>query len=489
SQAKIRINSPASALNLVLDPQDLRCYQDNSGVIDLAVTGGTLPYNYSWSNGYTGEDLVNVPGGTYTITLTDANNCTAQASAELDEPGAIGLDITVTGTILCYGEQGISATANITGGIGSFTYLWDDPGNQTTKTAFDLPAGTFTVIVADENGCTRSASTTLLEPDPLTIVADLTEPSCPGSTNGAIVPTVSGGTPGFEYVWSNSVFTRVNPNLLAGTYTLTVTDDNNCTLIQDFTLSNPDTLKIVSVDITDITCAGLDDGSMTINATGGTGVLEYSADGGLNFVASQTISSLAGGNYIAQVKDGNACISENYPVSLIVADTLKIVSVEVSDLTCSGIDDGSLTITATGGNGIYEYSIDAGLNYGTSSTIGSLGEDDYDIMVMDGQGCISENYPVTVSKSGTCGLVIYDAFSPNDDGMNDVWHIGNSDNFPDCTVSIFNLWGTTVFTSNGYGVPWDGKHNGNDLPAGTYYYVIDPGDGSGSLSGPVSIVK
>ena len=85
-------------------------------------------------------------------------------------------------------------------------------------------------------------------------------------------------------------------------------------------------------------------------------------------------------------------------------------------------------------------------------------------------------------------MILYDAFSPNGDGMNDVWHIGNVESFPSCTVKIFNIWGILVFSSNGYGTPWDGKHDGNDLPSGTYYYVIDPGDGSGNITGAVSLV-
>ena len=86
-------------------------------------------------------------------------------------------------------------------------------------------------------------------------------------------------------------------------------------------------------------------------------------------------------------------------------------------------------------------------------------------------------------------MIIYDAFSPNDDGKNEVWNIGNVQNYPDIKVTIFNLWGKAVFSSTGYDTPWDGTWEGKDLPAGTYYYVIDPGDGSDVITGDVSIVK
>jgi len=105
------------------------------------------------------------------------------------------------------------------------------------------------------------------------------------------------------------------------------------------------------------------------------------------------------------------------------------------------------------------------------------------------EGTDFNTYPVTLEKQEGCAMLIYDAFSPNGDDKNPVWHIGNIENFPDCTVRIFNIWGIEVFSSKGYGIPWDGKYEGKDLPSGTYYYVIDPGDGSSTRTGAVSIVK
>jgi gliding motility-associated-like protein len=237
----------------------------------------------------------------------------------------------------------------------------------------------------------------------------MTEPSCPGDSDGSIVVTVSGGTPAYDYVWSNNVFQRINADLPAGTYTLTLTDHNNCSLSRIFELSTPDTVKIVTVDL--------------------------------------------------------------------------------SDPTCSGVPDGTITIHADGGSGDFTYSYNNGDSYEADSVMIKLNSGTYSLLVKDINGCISEGYAVTLTKSESCKLVIFDAFSPNHDGLNDVWHIGNIDNYPSCKVKIFNSWGTPVFSSKGYGTAWDGKNNGNDLPTGTYYYVIDPGDGSKSLSGPVSLVK
>ena len=101
AQVEVVIDGPSAALSVLLNPQNLRCYQDTSGVVDLTVSGGTLPYRYSWNTGYTGEDLVNIPSGLYAVTVTDTNNCIAQGNTAVTEPAAIGLDITIDTQILC----------------------------------------------------------------------------------------------------------------------------------------------------------------------------------------------------------------------------------------------------------------------------------------------------------------------------------------------------------------------------------------------------
>ncbi len=390
---KVVISSPSAALEIDLTAQNLRCANDNSGVINLTVTGGKLPYSYAWSNGYNGEDLVNVAAGDYTITVTDKFGCTVQDGKTITQPAALWIDLVNSGAILCHGDRSVDVTANVTGGLPSkvyphFNFVWDDPGTQTTPTAYDLGAGTYNVTITDSNQCSMTTAVIINEPNELSYTAVVTDPSCPGLSDGSIVITPVGGTgPGYEFIWDNSIHNRINSSIPAGRYILTMNDVNYCTLIDTFFLADPEPLEIVSVNVTDVSCENLNSGSITITASGGSGVYDYSVDGGALFFATSTISSLAVGDY------------------------------EV------------------------------------------------------------------------CGLVIYNAFSPNDDGINEEWNIGSSGSFPNIKVNIFNIWGKEVFSSKGYAEPWDGTYNGNDLPAGTYYYVIDPGDGSDVLSGDVSIVK
>ena len=411
AQVNLTIHSPSQGLTPVLAPQDPNCYMDYSGVVDLVITGGTTPYTFLWNNGYTGEDLVNTGGGTYYVIIRDANDCSIQPpSVVLTEPEQLAAEIDLAGTILCYGDNTVDATAVITSGTGSFTYFWDDPGAQITKTAYELEAGDYSVRVTNEKGCYTYAYTTIQGKEPLTAQAVLNSPSCPGLDDGSIIPTLAGGTAPYQnFNWSNSVYTLFNLDIPKGNYTLTFDDANFCRHVQEYLLEDPDSVKIVSADITDLTCSGLPDGTITISASGGTGTYEYSVDEGQQFITDSVFTGLNQGNYIINIKDDN--------------------------------------------------------------------------------DCTSEDFPVTISQLAGCKLVIYDAFSPNGDDKNPVWNIGNIDQFPDCTVKIYNIWGIQVFSSAGYPEPWDGTYNGKILPSGTYYYVIDPGNGSEVLTGSVNIVK
>ncbi|MBN2275197.1 MAG: T9SS type A sorting domain-containing protein [Bacteroidales bacterium] len=300
ANASVKITTPSSALSLVLQPTDLRCYNDNSGVIDLTVSGGTLPYAFDWNNGFTGEDLVNVGAGNYSVTVTDARGCSANDGASLSQPASFVTNIAIDNPVRCHGDRTAIVTANSTGGTGAYSFVWNDPGNQTTQSAYELSAGDYKVIVTDENLCTSEATITITQPVVISISEAHTNVSCFDGSNGQIVPTISGGTAPFEYFWSGGQTTRIISDLQAGTYDLVVTDYYNCV---DSSLSVEITEPASAITIIS---QESDSNSITVVAEGGTPPLSYTITGGTP-QATGEFTGLANGIYIVEVTDANGC--------------------------------------------------------------------------------------------------------------------------------------------------------------------------------------
>jgi hypothetical protein len=313
SSTSVYIDGPSAALSLLLQPTDLKCYQDGSGVINLTVQGGTPSYTFSWSNGSDGEDLVNIPKGNYTVWVTDDHGCSDNGSASVDEPDAFFVSsISEDKSIYCFGENTGELTAHVSGGIPPYTYAWDDPGNQSTETAYELEAGSYTVIVTDRNECHANKVKELTEPDPITVTATHSDVTCVGANDGQIVPTVSGGSVPYNYLWSNGETSMVASDLPPGNYGLRITDYFNC---KDSSLSvaitEPDEITIIS-EVSD-------SNTITVVAEGGTPPLVYTLNGASPQATGEFVD-LPNGTYTVEVDDANNCgpvVSQEFEINII----------------------------------------------------------------------------------------------------------------------------------------------------------------------------
>lgn len=218
------------------------CNGDCDGSIDLFPYGGTTPYTYSWApNGETTQDISSLCPGTYTVTITDGNNCTAEDSVTITEPAVLAVG--VTGMMGCGTACDKSGMASPTGGTSPYTYAWS-PGGQTTQTATGLCAGTFQVDVTDDNGCTATGVVTITNPTVLSVTTNATDASCGTCTDGSASATPAGGTAPFTYSWSPGGCTAATcTGLGTGVYTVTVTDANGCTATATDTVSAPSGLN------------------------------------------------------------------------------------------------------------------------------------------------------------------------------------------------------------------------------------------------------
>ena len=232
------------------------CYGQTTGAISLAVSGGTPGssplYTFAWNDGNTSQNRTGLAAGTYSVIVTDANNCTkTQSGIVVGQPSAVlGLSAT-TVNVACYGNSTGSINLTASGGTTPYGYNWG--GGITSEDRTTLAAGTYAVTVTDASGCTAALSKTITQPVALSLSTVITKASCPGVSNGAITLTVSGGTSPFNFDWTDVAGTNNTQNrsaIAAGSYTVNVTDANGCTATTTLVVSNTNPNPVIPGTIT-----------------------------------------------------------------------------------------------------------------------------------------------------------------------------------------------------------------------------------------------
>ena len=302
--------------------------------IDLDVNGGVAPFDYSWSNGATSEDLAGLGGGTYTVTVTDDNGCIASTMFIVNEPSQVTISGSIT-NVSTYGGSDGAINITAAGGTGPYSYLWEDFSTDEDRSG--IVAGTYTVTVTDNNSCSVSASFTVTQPqNPLSLSETHTDVTCFGFDNGSIDITVSGGISPFSYLWNDGNTNEDRTGLSGGTYTITVTDFVSSTATISVTINENAELQLSS-SITDIQCNGDGDGEIDITVTGGG--LPYSflwSNGSTN----EDLTGLSGGTYSVTVTDNAGCVtSGTYNV---FEPTLISISESHTNPTCNGGSNGTI---------------------------------------------------------------------------------------------------------------------------------------------------
>lgn len=368
------------------------------GDIASSVSGGTPPYSYLWSNGDTTSNLIGVPTGFYCLTVTDANGCKNVNCVNVkDTLSVIVKTVDSQCAMLCDG----AANAMIMGGTAPFSYLWNT--GDTTSTISPLPPGTYTVTVTDASGCTAVGSGVVSEPPPIIIDLDITHPDCQTGLNGSISATVSGGVPGYTYLWNTQDTTATLSNITAGTYTLIVTDGNLCMV--DTMITIVGSQLMLSVQKEDESCPGANDGAATASVSGGTPPYTYDWS---NMQTGPTITNLAPGAYSVTVSDSTGCTAT---ATVNIAPGIGInVSAVKTDITCNGQNDGTATASASGGSGNFVYMWDNGEN---TPGITGLSAGTYKVIVTDTVTGCQDSAAVTILEPSelTCSITVDQAIS------------------------------------------------------------------------------
>jgi hypothetical protein len=386
TDVQVTITEPSPLSISVASQNDVYCNGASNGSATMSVSGGTGPYLLDWFvNGsflYTGDPSLtqNGPAGTYSITVTDVNGCSANTGVFLiNEPPPLNGTVVSQTNVDCFGNSTGSATVSGTGGTPGYTYNWLSGGTTDTETG--LTTGSYSCMITDAYGCQMTFPVNITQPPPLSYSVNAQSNAiCNGGTGTANVMGL-GGTFSYSFLWSPSGETTSNGfNLPAGTNTLTITDGNGCSTMAMINISEPPAIQ-PNFTVTDVSCNGAADGAISTSATGGTGTLYYNwIPGGSNAPA---ITGLAPNNYNLEITDDNGCFLSDF--AAVNEPAAMSLTIATTDITCNGANDGTANAVVSGGILPYNYLWNGGSS--TAVMITALGPGSNSCMVTDANGC------------------------------------------------------------------------------------------------------
>lgn len=380
STASVNITQPTAISLAVNSTNAPSCFNSGNGSISVSASGGAGGFFYDWSNGASGSTISGLNPGSYVVTATDNNNCEKTLQVNLSGPPAIQVVSAFVTNASCNGASNGAIDLTASGGTGALNIMWST--GQTGGYITNLSAGSYTASITDAQGCQLEASYNVGQPQAVGGNVVLTTPiSCQGGSNGSATASGSGGTGPYTYLWSSGANTALATNLAAGTYTVTITDKNNCSGTRQITLTNPPGMNVTTAAVTNASCPGVSNGAATIAISGGTipySVLWSTGANGL------TINNVTSGTYECTVTDNKLCtkvasvtIGSNQQATLAVASTVSP--------SCFGAANGSILVEASNATG---YTI----NWSTGATGTSISQVPagiYTAVANNTSGCVS----------------------------------------------------------------------------------------------------
>ncbi|RMG88954.1 MAG: hypothetical protein D6706_22255, partial [Chloroflexi bacterium] len=339
----IRVPSPY----FTVTPTDVTCNGASDGSIFAAPVFQNSVHTYIWSTGDTTNLLTGLPAGTYQVTAYDTSGCSASTSVTINEPPAIVINATVVDAG-CLGTCDGEIILVVSGGVPPYSYQWSN--GDTSQSTDNLCPGTYVVTVEDAVGCLQTSSFTVGGGTPINITLNVTDVSCFGGNDGVVDLNGSGGTPPYHFQWSNGATTPDLFGVSAGTYCITVRDENQCSVSACATVNQPDSLSAV-FGVDDVSCRGGSDGYIDLTVFGGNPPFSYQWSNG---ATTEDLANVPAGTYTVTVVDANNCTKSFHVVVTEPTTTINQDIIPYNDTSlCFGT---SVTITAQAGFVSYHWS-------------------------------------------------------------------------------------------------------------------------------------
>ncbi|MGC4057991.1 MAG: gliding motility-associated C-terminal domain-containing protein [Chitinophagaceae bacterium] len=366
------------------------CAAGTGAAIYVTASGGTAPYAYAWSTGSSMEDLMNVPVGAYRLTVTDARGCKVNldVNTAVDTARSLRLIVNSTQGAACIGSKTGSINTDVTRGTAPYTFLWST--GAVGKTLTNVAPGSYTVTVMDGEGCSSllTASVGIDTAKRVRIASDsMRGAGCAAGNNGGLFVSVSGGTPGYTYLWSDGSVMEDLVNAKPGLYSLRVQDVYGCTAEYsgNITVDPAKAINVTTATVTDAACSGNASGAIDINVSGGQAPYSYDWSNG---ATTKVVSGLVPGSYTVKVTDAAGCTGE-LSVNIKV-DTMNKIKLSVMSQTaarCTGSASGAVTVKVEGGLAPYSYSWSNGAK---TKDLSYVSPGSYLLTVTDAQGCSAD---------------------------------------------------------------------------------------------------
>lgn len=434
------------------------CAGTPSGSAAVTPGGGTAPYTFVWSNGSTNSIATGLIAGTYTVTVTDTDGCTAAASTVVTEPTALQLAVTTTAQTAVNLNDG-TASASASGGTPGYTYAWST--GATTSALSNLAPGSITVTVTDANGCTATQIANVNSYNcNLNATISSTAASCSNGANGSATVAVSGATEPITYAWSNSASTATTNGLAAGIYTVSVTDFAGCPLVLSTMVSAPPPITINIVTVNE-SAVGAADGSAMAQVSGGTDSYSYLWSTG---AVTASIGPLVPGTYTVVVTDENGCTSQQTALVQSISCDLATELV-VTPVKCFNTPSGTASSFVTGAVGDVTY---IWSNGATTEIVENLNIGTITVTVTDGVGCSTVSEADIVGPASALEVQV----------VNITGVPCPQDQSGSATPAIAGGWGQPYTFQFSWGVG-----GFSDFPAGTYSFTVTDAGGCSVVAG------